>query len=327
MAVIECPLGHRYDSSLYDSCPFCGERIIKENIFSGASTYDDDDTVFGGLDFGSDDTLPRNGYVSGEDETIAGSGYYPGEDETIGGSGFVSDGDETIGGRGFMPGGNETVAGRGYIPDGDETVAGRGYMPGGDEPRGGRGYMPGGDDPIIGREVVLDGDETIGGRGYFDDGDATLPRRGYSHGENRSGSDKVSGHESEGSHGKKKRNHDQVIIPVVGWLVCIEGPDKGRSYELYLKTNTIGRSYMRDVYLKNDMTISRYQAKIAYDERHNLFALLPAENTNPIYLNDEPVYSPGKIQAYDCIEFGKSKYVFVPLCSSRFNWKDGLTEE
>jgi hypothetical protein len=33
---------------------------------------------------------------------------------------------------------------------------------------------------------------------------------------------------------------------------------------------------------------------------------------------------PSVLEAYDVIELGESRFVFVPLCNDRFDWKDGL---
>lgn len=137
------------------------------------------------------------------------------------------------------------------------------------------------------------------------------------------------------SYRKKEREENKTVAivekklkvnqPIVGWLVCIEGPEKGKDYQIQAKNNTIGRSGKMDICIREDMTISRENhARLAYDEKHNNFHLIPAENTNNIYLNDEPVYIPTKLEAYDCIEFGDSKMVFIPFCSTRFTWKDGL---
>ncbi len=111
--------------------------------------------------------------------------------------------------------------------------------------------------------------------------------------------------------------------PVAGWLVCIDGPEKGKDYRLLARINTIGRSEKMDVHIREDATISRENhARIAYDPRHNNFQLIPAESINNIYLNDEPVYTPVRLSAYDVIEFGESKMVFVPFCCERFQWPD-----
>ncbi|MCQ4022116.1 MULTISPECIES: FHA domain-containing protein [unclassified Ruminococcus] len=122
-----------------------------------------------------------------------------------------------------------------------------------------------------------------------------------------------------------KKEHD--IDPVVGWLVCIDGPEKGKDYHLWARINTIGRSEKMDVCIRNDNTISKENhARLAYDPKHNNYKLIPADSKNNIYLNDEPVYTPTKIEAYDAIELGMCKMVFIPLCNERFNWDNGLTQ-
>ena len=72
-----------------------------------------------------------------------------------------------------------------------------------------------------------------------------------------------------------------------------------------------------------DDTFSRENhAKLAYDPKHVAFQLIPAESVNNIYLNDEAVYVPSKLKAYDIIELGNSKMIFVPFCSDSFRWSD-----
>ena len=62
------------------------------------------------------------------------------------------------------------------------------------------------------------------------------------------------------------------IEPVVGWLVCIEGADKGKDFSILAKNNSIGRGESMDICIKGDTTISREnQARIAYDEKNNAF--------------------------------------------------------
>ena len=110
------------------------------------------------------------------------------------------------------------------------------------------------------------------------------------------------------------------LDPVVGWLVCIEGPEKGRDFRLWSKINTIGRGDNMDVVLK-DTTISKENhARLAYDPKHNDFRIIPGNSVNNIYLNDEPIYVPCVIKAYDILEMGDSKLIFVPFCCDRFQW-------
>ncbi len=108
--------------------------------------------------------------------------------------------------------------------------------------------------------------------------------------------------------------------PVVGWLVCTEGGEKGRDFRLLAKINTIGRSERMDVCLKNDPTISRENhARLAYDQKHNEFHLIPGDSST-VYLKDAPVYVPTKLQPYDLIEMGELKLMFVPFVGEHFSW-------
>ena len=112
------------------------------------------------------------------------------------------------------------------------------------------------------------------------------------------------------------------IDPIAGWLVCIEGSDKGKDYRIMAKNNSIGRSEKMDICIKGDATISRENhARIAYDLKHNAFHLIPADSTNGIYVNGEPVYVPTVLNAFDELEFGESKFMFVPFCSDKFQWQ------
>ena len=114
--------------------------------------------------------------------------------------------------------------------------------------------------------------------------------------------------------------------PVVGWLVCVEGPEVGKDYRLFRRINSIGRAEGNDVVLAQEHTVSqKNHVRLAYDAKHNNFQLIPGEGTNVTYLNDEPLYVPQKLNAYDVLEMGDTKLIFVPLCSERFRWPESRT--
>lgn len=115
--------------------------------------------------------------------------------------------------------------------------------------------------------------------------------------------------------------------PVVGWLVCVEGPEVGKDYRLFGRINSIGRAEGNDVVLAQEHTVSqKNHVRLAYDAKHNNFQLIPGEGTNVTYLNDEPLYVPQKLNAYDVLEMGATKLIFVPLCNERFHWPERRTE-
>ncbi|MCD8049486.1 MAG: FHA domain-containing protein [Clostridia bacterium] len=116
-------------------------------------------------------------------------------------------------------------------------------------------------------------------------------------------------------------------VPVAGWLVAINGKNKGKDYPIYTYRNTIGRGKENDVVIEGDMSISREAcAKIAYDRKHNKYHFIPGDTKNDIYLNDDPLYESHEIKAYDRVEIGETKLVFVPLCTDRFSWQDVESE-
>ncbi len=117
--------------------------------------------------------------------------------------------------------------------------------------------------------------------------------------------------------GKRERDFD----PVVGWLVCVEGPDKGRDYRIRSGNNRIGRDATMDIVINGDESISRVkQGIITFDERNNRFVIKEGEGRSLIYRNGEQVVNAAVIEPWDLVEMGKSKFCFVPFCGERFQW-------
>ena len=113
--------------------------------------------------------------------------------------------------------------------------------------------------------------------------------------------------------------------PVVGWLVVVTGPGKGRSLELGYGMNTIGRGDKNRVRLAfGDQEISRDKhATVTYDPRGGKFFLQHGDSTNLTYLEDSPVLSPTEISNGQTIRIGDSTVVkFVALCGPDFHWED-----
>jgi len=108
--------------------------------------------------------------------------------------------------------------------------------------------------------------------------------------------------------------------PVVGWLVCLDGPDRGRDFRLKMERNFIGRSPSMDI-LVNDERISRDRhASIIFDPKNRSFWLAPGESTGLVYLNGALVHTPTQLKADDLIELGATKLVLIPFCSEKYEW-------
>lgn len=118
---------------------------------------------------------------------------------------------------------------------------------------------------------------------------------------------------------------DHNYDPVVGWIVCIDGPDKGKDHRIMARINTIGRSEKMDICLSRDTTVTKENhARIAYDPKNNVYLIVPDKNINNIYVNGQPIFSATRLEAYDTVELGAGKYLFLPLCGDRFEWEIGL---
>ena len=78
-----------------------------------------------------------------------------------------------------------------------------------------------------------------------------------------------------------------------------------------------------DVSLPDDDTVSREShALVTYDAKHNAFSLSPGQGRGITYCNDEQVEMVRPLKAYDIIEVGKSRLLFLPLCSQQFQWSE-----
>lgn len=111
------------------------------------------------------------------------------------------------------------------------------------------------------------------------------------------------------------------IDPVTGWLVCIEGPQLGQDYRIRAEKNFIGRSEDMHIRILGDNAISRRNhAVIVYDPKKRNFYLLPGDASGLAYHNNEAVYTPVELAAYDVLQLGRSKFIFIPLCGVHFEW-------
>ncbi len=111
------------------------------------------------------------------------------------------------------------------------------------------------------------------------------------------------------------------IDPVVGWVVCIEGPSKGQDYRIKSERNFVGRDKSMDISISGDMGISRENhAVISYNPKNNGFRLFPGEGHGIVYLNDEEVYNSIELKRGDIIEMGETKLMFIPICGEDFKW-------
>ena len=110
------------------------------------------------------------------------------------------------------------------------------------------------------------------------------------------------------------------IVPVVGWLVCTEGGDKGRDFRLHAGNNFVGRNRDRDICL-NDQSVSRKHFSVSYDQRKDRWFVNMGEGRELVYINDEPLGGMKTLQKGDVIEVANTKLVFIPLEREYVKWE------
>lgn len=121
---------------------------------------------------------------------------------------------------------------------------------------------------------------------------------------------------------------DLQTEPVVGWLVAVEGNHFGEDFKLKAGRNFIGRAANMDVALSGDASISREKhAVVVYEPMSNVFLVQPGDAKELCYLNGKVVLTTTEINAYDLLSVGKTKLLFIPCCSDKFNWDSVKAEE
>ena len=114
----------------------------------------------------------------------------------------------------------------------------------------------------------------------------------------------------------------QGFKPVVGWLVCIDGPSRGTEWRIHAGYNYIGRE-VGDIHIQGDTQISREKhALVAYYAKTRSYFVGPAEGRNIVELNEEPVFNTMALKNYDIITIGATRLMFVGLCGDHFSWSE-----
>ena len=109
---------------------------------------------------------------------------------------------------------------------------------------------------------------------------------------------------------------------VVGWLVVVNGINKGKTYELFSGNNTIGRGERAAINMDSDSGVAPgLQGILTYHETKNIFLIEPNEKMSMIWVNGHPLRSREQLAAYTTVSVGNTEFIFVPLCGSLFSWK------
>lgn len=112
----------------------------------------------------------------------------------------------------------------------------------------------------------------------------------------------------------------EKTVPVFGWLVSVDGEDKGRDYKITSANCSVGANSDADIKLNIKGGYAGAMFRVCFDGRGGDFYLVPDSSYTNIYIEGEPVYSQRKLEARTCIEVGGSKFIFVAFCNSQISW-------
>ena len=103
--------------------------------------------------------------------------------------------------------------------------------------------------------------------------------------------------------------------PVVGWLVVIKGPGKGRSLEIGVGANSIGRDSRQKLRVDfGDKHVSRDKhAILIYEPKTRKYFIQNGDTRNLTYIGADLVLTPTALQGGDVIVIGETHLCFVPF--------------
>ena len=107
--------------------------------------------------------------------------------------------------------------------------------------------------------------------------------------------------------------------PVVGWAVILNGSYKGKSYELHVGVNMVGRGQRDDVRIEGADVCERH-AVIAYEPGERQFLLSKTDEKDSVLYEDREITDSIELKDRDVFMVGSVKVMLVAFCDKSFNW-------
>lgn len=108
--------------------------------------------------------------------------------------------------------------------------------------------------------------------------------------------------------------------PIVAWLVCVNGMDRGATYPVRDKLNLVGSSPVCDIQVHGEQSVlPENHACIAYDRDSTACLLYPGA-AGAVNLNGIEGDYAQPLNKFDIITFGNAQFVFAPF-DEGLEWK------
>ncbi len=112
---------------------------------------------------------------------------------------------------------------------------------------------------------------------------------------------------------------DALAWPVVGWLVCVQGAERGRDWRLHEGQNFAGNTLGADIQLSVLPRGSEKTFSVIYDGRHNVFLAAPGQGAL-VYCNGELLKGPVQLHDSDEISVEGMVLCFQSFCTDTRRW-------
>ncbi len=114
---------------------------------------------------------------------------------------------------------------------------------------------------------------------------------------------------------------EENIEPVVAWLVCIEGSEKGKDYKLKDGRNFVGSNFDMDICILGDEKIAKdNHFSISYNSKQRVFVISPGITGNIVYVDKKALYETKVLENFSLVEVSNTKLVFIQFCGDNFSW-------
>ena len=113
--------------------------------------------------------------------------------------------------------------------------------------------------------------------------------------------------------------------PVVGWLVCISGENRGEAYTLRTRHNSISSKLGTLVVSKTQISARRLM--LVYDETDRTFLLEVSSDMETVLVNERQVNRLEVLVNRDKIQIGQIQFVFIAFCGEEFTWDENGREQ
>jgi pSer/pThr/pTyr-binding forkhead associated (FHA) protein len=108
---------------------------------------------------------------------------------------------------------------------------------------------------------------------------------------------------------------------VVGWLVGLNGSQRGESFAVRIGRNVLGRDRRSDIHVDDDLA-SAHHADLVFRPEERRYILMDANSTNGTFVNESEIQPRRDLGPNDVVRIGTQQFLFVPLCREGFYWED-----